>query len=836
MANNPTSMRYPFESQISGLAPEVQQVHRNVWNAIVDIQNAVKIVHANNTANTTTLKTVTETVNTSNASSAGVSSFNSQNGDVSYYPFMGSVNNQAGTTSYSTASTDGGAVVIFNDASPIAVTLSTPLGVPWYTILWNEGVGTVTVTPASGTISYGTTVGASSMPILSGYYAFVYYDGTNWQSLSLPIVPVNTSSVAHEFFTAYNAVTGIFSIAQPAFTDISGVASPSQLPTPTASSIGGVEAAGPTAHEWIDAIDTGGVPHLSQPAFSDISGTASPIQLPIATTSALGAVKPDGTTITVTSGGVISAVGGSGTVTAVSVATANGFEGTSSGGATPSLTLNVDSTHVLPVNTGSATEYLNEAGGYSVPAGAGTTTDALTAAASGGAAPGATFNGSAAVTIDYHTVGADVAGAAAAVTLSSLGGVSTSTTVNGHALSSNVVVSASDLTTGTLPHAQLPTLLSGDIPNNAANTTGTASNAIDVNGASIPTSAKALASNASNQIIAATLSGSGAGLTTGPTTSTTGDVATFTGTGGQVADSGTLLTALAPKASPTFTGSVTLPLTTAGVVTTTSGGVIGSKSLAGSGSAIPTGPTSSTSGDLVSFTGTSGQIADSGVAANNVALLNAANTFTQHTIFSNATQPQIEISGGGSQNGIELDSVGLSPAMYLGAGNSLLVPGDIGFNLYDITHSRSPIFYHSDKNVIGLGEALSAPSAVSVASLGTGTVYSNSGTLTNTNPSDKRLKTNIQTLPYGLAEILKLKPVEFDWKEDKVHQGKQFGFIAQDVQKVMPEAVKPLGETDLLGLDKDAIYAALVNAVKAQQKQIEVLQKRIDKFDRKRVL
>ncbi len=42
--------------------------------------------------------------------------------------------------------------------------------------------------------------------------------------------------------------------------------------------------------------------------------------------------------------------------------------------------------------------------------------------------------------------------------------VPTSTTVNGHALSSNVVVSASDLTTGTLPHAQLPTLLVGDIP------------------------------------------------------------------------------------------------------------------------------------------------------------------------------------------------------------------------------------------------------------------------------------------------------------------------------------------------------------------------------------
>lgn len=54
--------------------------------------------------------------------------------------------------------------------------------------------------------------------------------------------------------------------------------------------------------------------------------------------------------------------------------------------------------------------------------------------------------------------------------------VAPSTTVNGHALSANVVVSASDLTTGTLPHAQLPTLISGDIPNNAASTSSTAAN------------------------------------------------------------------------------------------------------------------------------------------------------------------------------------------------------------------------------------------------------------------------------------------------------------------------------------------------------------------------
>ncbi len=56
------------------------------------------------------------------------------------------------------------------------------------------------------------------------------------------------------------------------------------------------------------------------------------------------------------------------------------------------------------------------------------------------------------------------------------GYVPTSTTVNGHALSGNVAVSASDVTTGTLPHGQLPALISSDIPNNGANTSGTAAN------------------------------------------------------------------------------------------------------------------------------------------------------------------------------------------------------------------------------------------------------------------------------------------------------------------------------------------------------------------------
>lgn len=53
------------------------------------------------------------------------------------------------------------------------------------------------------------------------------------------------------------------------------------------------------------------------------------------------------------------------------------------------------------------------------------------------------------------------------------GRVPTSRTVNGHALSSDVTISASDLTTGTLPHAQLPALVQTDIPQSlTSNTSG----------------------------------------------------------------------------------------------------------------------------------------------------------------------------------------------------------------------------------------------------------------------------------------------------------------------------------------------------------------------------
>jgi Chaperone of endosialidase len=73
------------------------------------------------------------------------------------------------------------------------------------------------------------------------------------------------------------------------------------------------------------------------------------------------------------------------------------------------------------------------------------------------------------------------------------------------------------------------------------------------------------------------------------------------------------------------------------------------------------------------------------------------------------------------------------------------------------------------------------------------TTWSN-GNQQGTCLSDARLKTNIQPFPNVLDKLTQLRPVHFDWKSSapsELHlgSGPQYGFIAQDVEKVFPEMV-----------------------------------------------
>ena len=94
-------------------------------------------------------------------------------------------------------------------------------------------------------------------------------------------------------------------------------------------------------------------------------------------------------------------------------------------------------------------------------------------------------------------------------------------------------------------------------------------------------------------------------------------------------------------------------------------------------------------------------------------------------------------------------------------------------------------------------------------------------------PSDISLKTNIKPLKNSLDKIMKLQGVSFTWKENTSENNligikDDIGFIAQEVQEILPDLVRK-NDNGLLSLRDKGITALLVEAIKEQQKQIDEL-------------
>jgi hypothetical protein len=89
--------------------------------------------------------------------------------------------------------------------------------------------------------------------------------------------------------------------------------------------------------------------------------------------------------------------------------------------------------------------------------------------------------------------------------------------------------------------------------------------------------------------------------------------------------------------------------------------------------------------------------------------------------------------------------------------------------------------------------------------------------------SDLRLKENIEPVVGSLARLRQLQGVSFDWKDRQPGtRSKHLGFVAQDVQAVVPEAVVETSD-DMLAIAYHAITALVVEAIKEQQQQIDEL-------------
>ncbi len=105
------------------------------------------------------------------------------------------------------------------------------------------------------------------------------------------------------------------------------------------------------------------------------------------------------------------------------------------------------------------------------------------------------------------------------------------------------------------------------------------------------------------------------------------------------------------------------------------------------------------------------------------------------------------------------------------------------------------------------------------------------------NTSDARLKRDIQPLTYGLNDLMQLRPVSYFWKEGRPGDSRRIGFIAQDLQTVLPEVVRDREwvatdaegihgawkPTERLGVAYSEIMPVAVAAIQEQQVQIEAL-------------
>lgn len=194
MTTNLESFRYPFETEIANESDGAKSAHRNAFQGILDLNQAVASLKSQLTSATTTTTSSGTSTTTSSSSQTVVS--NTATTTIGY------VNDQTGVTAYTALQSDYGKYIIFDDASAIAVTLSVSssapaITVPWYTNILNYGAGTATLTPISGTISYQGNLAAASMPVPQGCAAAVVYDGTNfWAELVPNIGNVVTQIIA----------------------------------------------------------------------------------------------------------------------------------------------------------------------------------------------------------------------------------------------------------------------------------------------------------------------------------------------------------------------------------------------------------------------------------------------------------------------------------------------------------------------------------------------------------------------------------------------------------------------------------------------------------------
>jgi hypothetical protein len=96
----------------------------------------------------------------------------------------------------------------------------------------------------------------------------------------------------------------------------------------------------------------------------------------------------------------------------------------------------------------------------------------------------------------------------------------------------------------------------------------------------------------------------------------------------------------------------------------------------------------------------------------------------------------------------------------------------------------------------------------------------------NTISSDERIKTNIEKIKIDDAfeMIKKLQPCVYNFIDSKISQKKQYGFIAQDVKQIIPDAVEVNNQSNIDDFHSLNNNSLLTIAIASIQKLIQLIE------------
>ena len=110
--------------------------------------------------------------------------------------------------------------------------------------------------------------------------------------------------------------------------------------------------------------------------------------------------------------------------------------------------------------------------------------------------------------------------------------------------------------------------------------------------------------------------------------------------------------------------------------------------------------------------------------------------------------------------------------------------------------------------------------------------YFSSSTGAYTATSDRRLKKDIEPLHYGLSDVMSLKPSSYLMIEEEDGKKKHLGFIAQDLENILPEVVSEM-QGGTLGVETTAIIPVLVKAIQELSAKLDAAEARIAALEAK---